>query len=287
MLPTPYPLDSERIRVLFGSTDNQLFGKTGALDLTWNDKLEIERLHPCPLLDLGMKGSFDDSGSVPSAVILVNGERRLLYSGFQRRDDIPYSVFSGLAKERRDGTWERISPSPVLGSTTESHFFRGGAFVLQDEGVYRMWYLAGQSWIERPGALPAPSYSMKYFATTHLDSLPESGVECLTPNSFVGQIGFCRPWVIKLEQTFFLWTAPRTRLDNGTVTYHEIAAFESKDGVRWTQLPESQGLKTSASGWDSEMVCYPSVIYFGGRLLMLYSGNGNGREGFGYAELVS
>ncbi len=46
-------------------------------------------------------------------------------------------------------------------------------------------------------------------------------------------------------------------------------------------------IDVSAEGWDSETVCYASVIAVQSRILMLYNGNDYGRTGFGIAELVA
>ena len=42
----------------------------------------------------------------------------------------------------------------------------------------------------------------------------------------------------------------------------------------------------SASGWDSDMTCYPSIITVKEKTYMFYNGNNNGETGFGYAELI-
>lgn len=42
------------------------------------------------------------------------------------------------------------------------------------------------------------------------------------------------------------------------------------------------GITISESGWDSEMVAFPYIV----DNYMFYSGNGFGREGFGYATIL-
>ena len=41
----------------------------------------------------------------------------------------------------------------------------------------------------------------------------------------------------------------------------------------------------AAGDWDGEMQAYPQIVEDGGRTLVLYNGNGFGRDGFGAALL--
>lgn len=59
----------------------------------------------------------------------------------------------------------------------------------------------------------------------------------------------------------------------------------SQDGSTWKRVNNLLGLSRSHSGWDSEMACYGHVISLNDKLLMVYSGNGYGRSGFGIATL--
>ena len=60
----------------------------------------------------------------------------------------------------------------------------------------------------------------------------------------------------------------------------------SPDGRRWTRDDAKVDLPLSASGWDSQTLCYPVPIEVGGRRFMFYNGNDMGRAGFGYAEWI-
>jgi hypothetical protein len=61
----------------------------------------------------------------------------------------------------------------------------------------------------------------------------------------------------------------------------------SNDLVTWHRADSLGGLTKSASGWDSEMVSYPSVLQVDGSTYLFYCGNHMGREGFGYARLAN
>jgi hypothetical protein len=66
---------------------------------------------------------------------------------------------------------------------------------------------------------------------------------------------------------------------------YRIGYAESADGRRWERMDHRAGIAASASGWDSEMICYPAVIDAGGRRLLFYNGNRHGATGFGVAVL--
>jgi hypothetical protein len=59
----------------------------------------------------------------------------------------------------------------------------------------------------------------------------------------------------------------------------------SADLRRWTRDDARGGMDVSASGWDSEMICYPHVFRCDDAVYMLYNGNEFGRHGFGVAVL--
>jgi hypothetical protein len=65
--------------------------------------------------------------------------------------------------------------------------------------------------------------------------------------------------------------------------YRLFAAVEDLNG-EWTRLPNA--LEIPRSDFDSDMQCYPRTLVFGSRQYLLYSGNGYGRAGIGYAELA-
>lgn len=62
---------------------------------------------------------------------------------------------------------------------------------------------------------------------------------------------------------------------------------ESFDGIHWVRKDHEIGITPSPRGWDSEMLCYPSLIQYEDKIYMFYNGNGMGKSGFGYAILES
>ena len=74
----------------------------------------------------------------------------------------------------------------------------------------------------------------------------------------------------------------------GTITKDYFAGYaESEDGLTWSRMDEKIGIQKSKTGWDSEMLCYPSVIEVNRKAYMFYNGNNFGYDGFGYAILAN
>ena len=67
---------------------------------------------------------------------------------------------------------------------------------------------------------------------------------------------------------------------------YRLGYASSTDLRHWQRDDAQAGLELSATGWDSQMLCYPQTIELDGRVLMFYCGNDFGREGFGIAELT-
>jgi len=80
----------------------------------------------------------------------------------------------------------------------------------------------------------------------------------------------------------------------GSIGYREdpsesyrIGYAESSDGVGWQRHDEAAGIERSESGWDSEMLAYPSIYDHRGSRHLLYNGNGFGVSGIGHAVEAS
>ncbi|MEM9024041.1 MAG: hypothetical protein AAGB22_09885 [Bacteroidota bacterium] len=89
---------------------------------------------------------------------------------------------------------------------------------------------------------------------------------------------FSRPVVLKEYGTYKMWYTYRG-------AQYRIGYAESADGMTWERKDGAVQLPPSATGWDSEMVCYPYVFDLNHQRYMTYNGNGYGQTGFGLARL--
>ena len=85
MMPTPFHIPELKcIRIFFGTTDEKRYGRTTYLDVCENNPQEIIHYPDKIVLNTGSNGTFDDSGAIPSSIVIENDHLKLYYVGFQR-----------------------------------------------------------------------------------------------------------------------------------------------------------------------------------------------------------
>jgi hypothetical protein len=279
LLPTPYLLNDAVVRVYFASLDEHNFGRVGFVDLDTADPKRILRIASEPVLDLGELGTFDDCGVVPSCIVPVDGKLFLYYVGFQRAERVPYMLFSGLAVGEPSGErFERHARTPVLDRTDDEPFSRGAPYILWEDGSFKMWYWSCTHWSEGPRGI---HYNNVIRHATSPDGITWTAhpAPCLEPEG-EDEYALGRPCVRRDGTIYRMWYSSRSHSDPYRMGY-----AESDDGIRWRRFDRLAGITKSPTGWDSEMVCYPMVMDFGGERHMFYNGNRCGATGFGHAVL--
>ena len=63
--------------------------------------------------------------------------------------------------------------------------------------------------------------------------------------------------------------------------------YAVSDNLKNWERKDDLDIKHSKSGWDSEMVYFPSILKARGKFFLFYSGNNFGQTGFGVAELIN
>jgi len=278
-LPTPQVLDDETVRIFFAGLDEHSFGRIGYVDVdVARTTPVVRRVGTDPVLDLGPRGTFDDSGVNPSCVVETPEGTRLYYIGWQRSARVPYQLFAGLATAPTGSTsFARFSPVPVLDRTAAEPFLRSATTVLPQGDGYRVWYVSAHGWTDVNGRA-VPTYGIWHARSADglawEDARPAVGLQA-------DEYGLGRPWVVQDGETFRMWYSIRSRSRP-----YRIGYAESADGYEWTRRDGESGIRASESGWDSEMICYPCVVDVPGRRLLFYNGNRHGESGFGMAEAV-
>jgi hypothetical protein len=268
-----------RIRVYYSALDEAKRGRIGYVDLAHDDPTTVIGESLQPILDLGERGAFDEDGVNPSCVLHEGGETRMYYLGWQRGASVPYSIFLGLARSHDDGaSFTRASRAPVLERTNEEPFFRSAGTVVRTENCLRCWYVSTRQWKLHEGK-PMPEYVIRSAEST--DGLawrttPGVAIDFESPAEF----GFGRPWVLRDTDRYRMWYSIRSHREP-----YRIGYAESSDGAAWTRLDDEVGIERSATGWDSEMICFACVVDVGDCRYMFYNGNRHGATGFGVAVL--
>ena len=85
--------------------------------------------------------------------------------------------------------------------------------------------------------------------------------------------------------TTVMWYCYRKDHDyrNNSNNSYRIGLAHSSDAINWQRDDANAAIDISSTGWDSEMICYPSVVKYNDTLFMFYNGNGFGQSGIGYA----
>ena len=277
-IPTPLKLDAERIRLYVAFLDKEHVGRVGYVDVDASNPLSVLRISNQPVLDIGKPGTFDDSGVTPISIVDDKGKKLMYYTGWQRGVKARYYLFTGLAISENGGeTFERYSNVPILDRSNDELFFRTAAHVIIDNGIYKMWYIAGSKWINVRGK-EIPTYNMRYMESSDGFSWNKRGTVCMELSD--DEHGFGRPFVVKEGRFYKMWYSIRT-INNG----YRLGYAESIDGLNWERKDNEVGMDVSESGWDSEMICFASIIDVNRKRYMFYNGNNYGETGFGVAQL--
>lgn len=280
MMPTPeYLVNEGVIRIFFGVTDSDNNGRTAYLDVDAYDPSRIVKQPDEILIDIGEAGFFDDSGAIPSSIISYKGKKYLYYVGFQRTSKVPYMLFIGLAIQKRFPIFEKYSEAPIIDRSLINPVSNAAPFVLEDNGILRMWFWLGKKWttVNQKLYIEAEIWHARSFDGVKWD-ITES--PCITLDRST-EFSVGRPWVIKENGIYKMWYSVR-KVDK----LYRLGYAESSDGILWDRMDELVGIDVAEDGWDSEMICYPAVIEVEGRKFLFYNGNNNGESGFGFAELV-
>lgn len=278
-IPTSMMLDEERIRVYVAFLDRDQVGRVGFVDLDASNPLLVLQVSKKPVLDIGAPGTFDDNGVTPICVLRHQKKQYLYYVGWQLGVKVRYYLFVGLAISEDGGeSFIRFSRTPILDRSDGELFVRTAAHVLLDRGCWKMWYIAGDSWIEVKGK-QVPTYNMRYLESLNNVNWGKQGAVCL---DLAGndEFGFGRPYIVKENDLFKMWYSIRTISKK-----YRIGYAESEDGKSWTRKDDKVGIDVSQSGWDSQMICFSCIQKTKYGTYMFYNGNNYGETGFGVAVL--
>lgn len=230
----------------------------------------------------GYAGYFDCDGVISGCLLKNLDQYYLYYVGWQ---NLPHGLWicdTGRAVLDPDKlTLEREFPGPVLGRDRNHPLFAAAtAFFITKDGLWHTWYNSGLLW-EKTAHGWHHRYGIHHGVSKDgIDWVCDPGM-CI-PFADDYEYAFGRPSVVFWDDLFHMWFAHRATKEIDT---YRIGYASSKDGLNWCRDDALSGIDVSSQGWDSEMICYPSVFQHQGYGYMLYNGNGYGRTGFGLAVL--
>jgi hypothetical protein len=284
MIPTPVQLKDSIIRVYLTFCDSDNIGRPGYVDIDAANPLQVLGVSSAPFLEIGKAGTFDENGILMTSIVNDhNGNIYMYYAGFELGTKIRYRLLTGLALSRDGGkSFIRVKDTPVLERSPEELYFRGGPYVLIENGKFRMWYVAGSEWTMINEKM-MPVYVLKYLESNDGITWGPVGRVCIKIDN-ADEHGFGRPWVVKRGPgDYQLFYSVRRR----SLAAYRLGYAESGDGINWIRKDNEMGLDVSSHGFDNQAIMYSSVITVGGKTYCFYNGNNFGEDGFAVAVLES
>lgn len=277
MLPVADHIDDDLYRIYFSGRDTLNRSLTGYIVIDITNPQKILAISPDPILNLGSLGAFDDNGVSPTWIVNHQGEKYLYYFGWNKASLVRAAEVSGLAISKDGGeSFQRYSRAPVIDRTdAEPYQILVISCIIIENGVWRMWYDSADQW-QTP---ELPRYNIKYAESTNGIDWVRKGIVSVNYKSD-DESRVSRASVIKEDNLYKMWHC--YAINSGG---YQMGYAESEDGYQFERKDDRLTIQVSASGWDSEMVCYPNVFTHKGQKIMLYCGNGYGRSGFGMAVM--
>ncbi len=271
--PVGVHLHDDLFRIFFGSRDDQQRSHIWYLDLELkDDKFNLIGIAKNLVLAPGQLGAFDDSGVSIGCIVQNNLVSNLYYMGWNLGVTVPWRNSIGLAiGDNTSGFFQKYSFAPVFDRNHLDPFTISYPFVMRDEGIWKMWYGSNLNWGKKQSDM---DHVIKYAWSNDGIRWSTNGdvsLNLILPEEYA----LCRPWVIKENGIYKMWFCFRG-------DSYRIGYAESINGVEFIRK-SGNVICVSESGWDSEMVSYPSLLKHKNKMYMFYNGNGYGRTGFGVA----
>jgi hypothetical protein len=268
----------------------------GELDLYYSPRDELGRAHvavahidvrepagdlvlrdhrPEPVLSPGATGAFDESGTTVSCIVHVDDTTFLYYTGWTLGVTVPFYFYAGLAIRRTGETaFTRASTAPLLERNAIDPYLTASPWVIHENGVWQMWYVSCCDW-QLVADAPRHRYHIRYAESGDGVAWMRDGRVSI---DFADDSEYAmgRPCVVRDDDCYRMWFTVRG-------SRYRLGYAESADGLTWVRDDRLAGLEPSGSGWDSEMIAYPTILDHSDRRYLFYNGNDYGRTGIGYA----
>jgi hypothetical protein len=269
------PYGKDVVRLFLTGRDKTIRSRIGIVNLRWSEQPKVIDVTPEPVFDLGEPGSFDMDGVSYPWLVEVDGAVFMYYVGWNRlAGEIPFRNQIGLAVSEDGGKrFRRVTKAPLLPLTDAESIGSGSCCVERVTGGWRLFYTNFLRWDMRPDG-PRHNYHIR-------EAYSKDGIHWERPGKVVidlvppDEYALAAPdLVVGGGHRVIHFTARGDR-------YRLFASVEDADG-NWTRLPGE--LQIARRDFDSDMQCYPKTLTIQGKTYLLYSGNGYGRAGIGYAE---
>jgi hypothetical protein len=283
--PLAVQLSGSVYRVFYSGRDAENRSSVGYIDVDILER-KLIYVHAKPVFSYGSADSFFSHGVSIGNCYECDGQRYMLFMGWQIRGDGHWRGDIGRLKLSRDLTTLKLdSEKPFMTLDGMDPISLSYPWVEREAASaghgFRMWYGSTLSWNAGNGEMIHPIH---YATSRDGHEWQRHGLSI--PYRINAAQAFSRPTVITAEESpdgrYHMWFSYRSGIPDEK---YRIGHATSKDGLQWMLRNEDAGITVSPSGWDSDMIEYPFVFKHAGEHYMLYNGNGYGMTGFGLAIL--
>jgi hypothetical protein len=252
-------------------------------------KGEILAINSVPVIGPAKPGAFDEHGIFPFSPVVVGKDVWAYTCGWSRRVSVSVETGIGLAISTDNGaTFQRMGDGPIMGPSLSEPFLVGDPFVAQFGNQFHMWYIYGTKWIvPLDSTTPERVYKIGHAVSIDGISFTREG-RPIIPDILGDTECQALPTVIFHDGLYHMVFCYRHvtgfRSDSGRA--YRLGYAWSSDLIHWTRNDDRLGLQAGLPGeWDGDMMCYPHLFQYEGKVYLLYNGNQFGRFGFGMATL--
>lgn len=267
--------------------NRQFVSRFAYVDLDRADLFRIIKIADRPLLPLGDLGTFDEFGTYPVSVCRDGSGLIAIYGGWTRCESVPFNISLGLARSTDDGnSFTKYGPGPVLSHSADEPFTITSPKIRRYGDIWYLAYTAGRRWIRCPDGRAEIIYKLRIATSPDLVNWTRLNRDLIVSKLGDDEAQAC-PDILFANGKYHMFYCYRHGLDfrtNKDKSYR-IGYASSLDLIHWERDDARINLNPSETGWDSEMVAYPTVFELDGHTYMLYAGNGVGKTGFGIAVL--
>ena len=204
--PVAEHLEADVFRVYFSCRDAQQRSHIAFVDIELESPFKVLRIAEEPLLGPGEVGTFDDSGVSLSCIKLINATKYLYYLGWNLGVTVPWRNSIGLAVyDPGTATFQRFSKAPLLDRHDVDPFSISYPFVLEDDGIFRMWYGSNLRWGKEQKDM---AHLIKYAESDDALHWTRTGIIALHFKND-GEYAMSRPCVIKEDGVYKMWYSYR------------------------------------------------------------------------------
>ncbi|MEW5833252.1 MAG: hypothetical protein AB1763_10485 [Campylobacterota bacterium] len=271
--PLAIHLHDDLYRVFFSGRDRENKSSVAYVDIDI-ETLKVVGEADQTLFLHGADDSFYSHGVSIGNMYEANGQNYILFMGWQIRNGGHWRGDIGRLRLDKSNMLVLDPATPFMSSDEEDPISLSYPWVMQDDGIYKMWYGSTITWDAGNNEM---LHVIKYATSPDGEKWEKHGIAI--PYALGTAQAFSRPSVIRDDQGYHMWFSYRS----GDGTRYRIGYAHSIDGQLWKNRLDDVGIDVSPEGWDSEMICYPFVFDHKGKRYMLYNGNQYGKEGFGLA----